>query len=76
MEADRERRLSEVSALLRDRAGLDPASAQGVEQCVSQWFQQAPQQRTIVWVSHDQEQAARMADRRLVMAAGRIVQGA
>jgi len=66
----------DVLLLDEPTAALDPASAQGVEQCVSQWFQEAPQQRTIVWVSHDQEQAARMADRQLVMAAGRIVQGA
>jgi putative ABC transport system ATP-binding protein len=66
----------EVLLLDEPTAALDPASSQAVEGCVIQWFRQAAQQRTIVWVSHNEQQAARMADRLIHMDAGRIVHGA
>jgi putative ABC transport system ATP-binding protein len=67
----------EPDVLLLDEptAALDPASSQAVEGCVIQWFRQAARQRTIVWVSHNEQQAARMADRLIHMDAGRIVHG-
>jgi putative ABC transport system ATP-binding protein len=68
----------EPAVLLLDEptAALDQAAAQAVEQCVTQWFREAPPLRTIVWVSHNQQQAARMADRLITMDAGQIVGGA
>jgi putative ABC transport system ATP-binding protein len=66
----------EILLLDEPTAALDPAAVQAVEQSVTQWFHEAPQERTIVWVSHNQEQAARMGDRLIRMEAGEIVHGA
>jgi putative ABC transport system ATP-binding protein len=65
----------EVLLLDEPTAALDRASAQAVERCVTEWFRQAPQQRTVVWVSHNEQQAQRMADRLIQLDAGRIVAG-
>jgi putative ABC transport system ATP-binding protein len=68
----------EPDVLLLDEptAALDQAATQAVEQCTTQWCRENEPQRTVVWVSHNQEQAARMADRIVTMDAGRIVSGA
>ena len=68
----------EPDVLLLDEptAALDQAATQAVEQCAMQWCREDEQQRTVVWVSHNREQAARMADRVVTMDAGRIVSGA
>lgn len=55
-------------------AALDPEMAEAVESCVMQWHREDRANRAVVWVSHNREQAERMADRRVVMDAGRIVE--
>lgn len=55
-------------------ASLDPEMAEAVESCVVRWHHENSAQRAVVWVSHNREQAERMADRRVVMDAGRIVE--
>lgn len=55
-------------------AALDSEMAEAVESCVVQWQQEDATQRAVVWVSHNREQAERMADRRVVLNAGRIVE--
>lgn len=55
-------------------ASLDPEMAEAVESCVVQWHREDVTRRAVVWVSHNREQAERMADRRVMVEAGRIVQ--
>lgn len=50
-------------------ANLDEANAARVEHLISNWRRQAG--RAVVWVSHDHEQLARVADRVLTLADGR-----
>lgn len=66
----------EILLLDEPTAALDADTVQAMEQCVTRWFQELPQERTIVWVSHSQGQATRMADRLIRMEDGRIVAGA
>ncbi|MHB8972028.1 MAG: ABC transporter ATP-binding protein [Pirellulaceae bacterium] len=68
----------EPAVLLLDEptAALDQAATEAVEQCALQWCREDGQRRTVVWVSHNQEQAARIADRVITLDAGRIVTGA
>jgi len=53
-------------------AALDPAAAEAVERLVAAWFDEAPDQRAMIWVSHDAAQAERMADRVVWIERGRI----
>ncbi|MDB6144515.1 MAG: transporter related protein [Pseudomonas sp.] len=54
-------------------AALDPESSREIEALVSAWFNGGqPNDRAYIWVSHDQEQALRMSDRRLTMVAGTL----
>jgi putative ABC transport system ATP-binding protein len=55
-------------------AALDPEMAEAVESCVVRWHREDLARRAVVWVSHNREQAERMADRRVVLNAGRIVE--
>ena len=55
-------------------AALDRAAAALVETLVATWLQELPRTRATLWVSHDQQQAARVADRRLRMDAGRLTE--
>lgn len=50
-------------------ASLDPASARAIEALVSAWSD-ADAARACIWVSHDPEQARRVATRHLTMNAG------
>ena len=56
-------------------AALDPASALIIESLVARWHAEHGAMRSVIWVSHNAEQAARVADRVLQLQAGRI-QGA
>jgi putative ABC transport system ATP-binding protein len=63
----------DVLLLDEPTAALDPESSREIEALVSAWFGGAQQDgRAYVWVSHDQEQALRMSERRLSMLAGTL----
>ncbi len=59
----------DVLLLDEPTASLDPVSARVIEALVGAWFD-AGQQRACIWVSHDHEQARRLASRHLTMNAG------
>lgn len=65
----------QVLLLDEPTASLDPESAQRVEQLVGHWLHADTATRAFVWVSHDPQQALRVSNRRLQMAAG-VVSGA
>lgn len=64
----------EVLLLDEPTAALDPSAAEAAERLVTEWFEAAVRERAYCWVSHDPQQAARMTDRTLRLAAGRIVE--
>lgn len=59
----------DVLLLDEPTASLDPASARSIEALVAAWFDADPA-RACIWVSHDPEQAQRVATRHLTMNAG------
>ncbi|SAK64208.1 ABC transporter, ATPase subunit [Caballeronia temeraria] len=59
----------DVLLLDEPTASLDPASARSIEALVSAWFDADPE-HACIWVSHDPEQAKRVATRHLTMNAG------
>lgn len=62
------------SVLLLDEptAALDPESVFGFEQLVSAWLQAQPE-RAYIWISHDPQQAERMATQHWQMYAGQLI---
>jgi len=60
----------QVLLLDEPTAALDAASVGLVERLVHCWQQQAPDTRTLVWVTHDPRQAERVASRLLHLHAG------
>jgi putative ABC transport system ATP-binding protein len=56
-------------------ASLDAATAQTIEQLVSQWHQQSDGGRAVVWVTHDREQSSRVASHFVRTDSGRLLQG-
>jgi putative ABC transport system ATP-binding protein len=63
----------DVLLLDEPTAALDPDSSREIEALVSAWFNAGKHnQRAYIWVSHDQEQALRMSDRRLTLVAGTL----
>jgi putative ABC transport system ATP-binding protein len=56
-------------------AALDTATAQAVEVLLDRWFAAGRGGRALVWVSHDLDQASRVASRRLHMRSGRLEPG-
>lgn len=63
----------DVLLLDEPTASLDPESSREIESLVSAWFSGAKQDdRAFIWISHDQEQAQRMSERRLTMQAGTL----
>ena len=53
-------------------ASLDPGATEAVEGLLGDWLADRPDQRAIVWVSHDADQARRMTDRRVFLRAGGV----
>jgi putative ABC transport system ATP-binding protein len=53
-------------------AALDPQTTAAVEELLASWASQPDAGRAIVWVSHDAQQAQRVAPRTIFMEAGRI----
>jgi putative ABC transport system ATP-binding protein len=53
-------------------ASLDPATARAVEGLIDRWFAAGRGGRSLVWVSHDHDQAHRVTGRRLLMRSGRL----
>ncbi len=53
-------------------ASLDQATARDVEELLDRWFVAGEGSRSLVWVSHDRDQAIRVTDRRLHMRSGRL----
>ena len=60
----------DVLLLDEPTASLDPESALAIEALLRIWFDEAPQARAWLWVSHDLAQAARVSNRHLTMRAG------
>lgn len=67
--------LLEPAILLLDEptASLDAESTRSLETLVDEWFGGRGEERALVWVSHDETQAERVADRRLELREGRVV---
>jgi len=55
-------------------SALDRVTTEAVERCVNQWQREAGKNRSLVGVSHDTEQVSRMADRRLSIQNGELVE--
>jgi putative ABC transport system ATP-binding protein len=53
-------------------AALDAATSRAIEHLVSGWFEERPGERASAWVSHDHEQARRVADRVIFVKDGRL----
>jgi putative ABC transport system ATP-binding protein len=53
-------------------AALDDESTQRIEQLVVSWFDELPDQRAWVWVSHDKQQVSRVAGQVVAMADGKL----
>jgi putative ABC transport system ATP-binding protein len=54
-------------------ASLDPAGTHAVEQLVSTWLEESAFTRAVIWVSHDAQQAGRVARRVLSMRDGHVI---
>ncbi len=53
-------------------SALDAAATTMVESLVATWHESAPAKRSFLWVTHDQVQAARVADRLWQMRSGKL----
>ena len=64
----------EPNVLLLDEptSALDPQTAAAVEQWLSAWIDQSPDNRAMIWVTHDVNQANRVANRTLHMENGQL----
>lgn len=54
-------------------AALDRDAVAALERLVQGWYEEDSRGRAFIWVSHDAEQASRMTQRALRLAAGRLV---
>ena len=55
-------------------AAMDTVTTTAAEQLITQWVAERSDQRAVLWVSHDQRQAANMAGRTLVIDGGQLVE--
>lgn len=55
-------------------SALDRETVQRVEGLVLGWLRERPDERALLWVSHDLEQARRLAERRIRLHQGRVVE--
>jgi putative ABC transport system ATP-binding protein len=62
----------DVLLLDEPTAALDAESAAAAESLVLQWLAASPDERALVWSSHDAAQTDRVATRQLHMADGRL----
>jgi putative ABC transport system ATP-binding protein len=53
-------------------AALDREAVAAVERLVGDWFDESPNDRALIWVSHDSGQAQRMTDRQVRMQRGEL----
>ncbi len=60
----------EVLLLDEPTSAIDAEATTVIEGLVDTWLRQHPDQRSTVWITHDQQQAGRVADRVLQMKAG------
>jgi putative ABC transport system ATP-binding protein len=62
------------SVLLLDEptASLDETTVLAIEGLVRRWLDASPAKRAFIWVSHNSQQAARIASRRLTMYGGEL----
>jgi putative ABC transport system ATP-binding protein len=56
-------------------AALDGESVRAIEGLLGRWYAEGAGRRAFLWVTHDSNQAERVADQVLCMQAGRIVSG-
>jgi UDP-glucose/iron transport system ATP-binding protein len=63
---------SAVLLLDEPTASLDPSMVRDVEGLLDRWFTEGGGRRSLVWVSHDRDQAIRVTGRRLHMRSGRL----
>jgi putative ABC transport system ATP-binding protein len=54
-------------------AAIDPSAAAAVEKLVDRWWSASPKERAMIWITHDDGQARRVADTVLTMESGRLV---
>lgn len=62
----------QVLLLDEPTAALDNANALAVERLLKGWIEEGQKRRSYIWISHDPEQAKRVADRAVTMRAGHI----
>jgi putative ABC transport system ATP-binding protein len=64
----------EPNVLLLDEptSALDPKTAAAVEKWLTAWIDQSPGDRAMIWVTHDVNQAKRVANRMLHMENGQL----
>jgi putative ABC transport system ATP-binding protein len=62
------------SVLLLDEptTSLDEATSRAIEELIGRWLGEAPAERASIWVTHDSNQARRIADKCLRMQGGRL----
>jgi putative ABC transport system ATP-binding protein len=53
-------------------SALDPQTATAVETWLMKWISETPDDRALIWVTHDANQASRIANRTLQMENGRL----